>query len=450
VRAALPFALVITACASQPLPGEELSGGGATVFDDTSDAYSHPAHGTSPEVEQRFLVGNSFFTDPWVTAPASVETRDGLGPVFNANACAGCHVRDGRGRPPEADEEMVGALVRVSIAGDDGASPVAGYGDQLQTRSIAGVPAEVATRVEWVEIEGGYADGEPYSLRRPVLTIRDPAFGPLPPDLQTSMRVAPAVYGLGLLACVTEATLLEPADPDDANGDGISGRPNRVWDAARGESALGRFGWKANQPSIAQQNQAAFGGDMGLTTPLFPDANCAEGQDACRAAISGGEPEVVPSIVELVDLYVALLAPPARREVGDAEVLRGRDLFTALGCASCHRASMTTGPCEEHPELAHQAIRPFTDLLLHDMGEELADGRPDFEASGREWRTPPLWGVGLLDRVNGHTFLLHDGRARGFAEAILWHGGEAEDAREQFRGLPRADRQALLAFLESL
>lgn len=454
MRAAVaPLVLAALAGCGGVDPDEALSGGDTTVFDASRNAFGLSARNISFERRQRFLVGNSLFTDPWVTAPSSVMTRDGLGPVFNASACAGCHVRDGRGQPPAAGEEMLSMLARISLPGVDahgGPLAVPGYGGQLQPRSIAGVPAEVRTEVRWDEIEGAYADGTPYLLRRPILDVVETAFGPLPSETQFSLRAAPVVFGLGLLQCVPEEDLLANADEGDADGDGVSGRPNRVWDAVRGRVALGRFGWKANQPTLTQQNQGAFLGDIGITGPLFPEPNCAEGQTDCASAPSGGAPELTGEIAELVDVYVTLLAPPARRDIADPQVVLGRALFAQAGCESCHVASLRTGECPGAGELAHQRIRPYTDLLLHDLGEGLADHRPDFEAGGTEWRTPPLWGVGLIERVNDHLYLLHDGRARGFEEAILWHGGEAETARERFRAMPSADRAALVRFLQSL
>jgi len=446
------LSLLLGACAPAAEEGEARSGGDTTVFDITRNAYGLSARNLTFDERSTFLVGNSFFNDNWVTAPASTTSRDGLGPVFNARSCSGCHDRDGRGRPPEGDEEMLSMLLRVSIPGEGpqgGPAPVPGYGLQLQPRAIRDVSPEVRTRVAWETVEGAYADGEPYALRRPIIHIEEAAFGPLPDALLVSPRVAPPVYGLGLLEAIPEETLLALADPDDADGDGVSGRVNRVWDAARGEAVLGRFGWKANEPNLSQQNQGAFLGDIGVTSPLFPDPECADGQAACAAAPSGGEPELTPDIVAFVDFYVSTLAVPARRDVEDPSVLRGKALFLAAGCGGCHVPRLETG---DHPieALAHQTIRPFTDLLLHDMGEGLADGRPDFEASGTEWRTPPLWGIGLLPVVNGHTLLLHDGRARGFAEAVLWHGGEAEAARESFRAMSADERADLVRFLESL
>jgi CxxC motif-containing protein (DUF1111 family) len=305
-------------------------------------------------------------------------------------------------------------------------------------------------QVTYVDVPGAYGDGEPYTLRRPVYEFVDLGYGPLDAEIMVSPRTAPFVFGLGLLAALDESTVLSRADPDDADGDGISGRANRVWDRREQRVALGRFGWKANQPSIEQQTAGAFLGDIGLTSPLFAEENCTPAQAECQAAPNGGEPEVDQNKIDAVTFYGRFLAVPARRDVSDAEALRGEALFASLGCAQCHVDTLVTGTVADAPALSEQRIHPYTDLLLHDMGPELADDRPDFEADGREWRTPPLWGIGLIETVNRHTLLLHDGRARGFAEAILWHGGEGEAAREAFRTLPREDRAALVRFLESL
>ncbi len=280
--------------------------------------------------------------------------------------------------------------------------------------------------------------------------IADAAYGALPDGLLISPRVAPQMIGLGLLEVVPDATLEKLADPDDANSDGISGRTNLVWNVPQNAFTMGRFGWKANQPNLHQQNAAAAAGDIGLTSSLFPGEPCEELQLACREAISGGAPELSDEFLDKLTLYTRLLAVPAQRNADDPAVRRGAAIFRGLGCGGCHMPTLETGPDNHLAELDGQTIHPFTDLLLHDMGPGLADGRPDFEASGSEWRTPPLWGLGLVRRVNGHLQLLHDGRAMGFAEAILWHGGEAEAAREAFRNAPRDARQALIAFLESL
>ncbi len=459
-RRTLLLSLLALACEEAPAlePGEDKPGGDTTVFDTTANAFSLSARNMSFDRRQRFAVGNSFFNKNWVVAPSSTASRDGLGPTFNARSCSTCHFKDGRGRAPGPGEDFSGLLLRLAIPGQDahgGPLPAGPYGDQLQPQAIADVPAEGTPRVSYVEQAGRFADGEPYSLRAPTYTIEAPALGPLPPGLQISPRVAPAMIGMGLLAAIPEADILAHADPDDADGDGISGRPNYVWDHAAGAKALGRFGWKANQPSVLQQTAGAFLGDMGISSSLFPLENCPEGQVECAAAMTGGAggtagaPEVSDDLLADVTLYTSTLAVPARRDVRDTDTAAGQATFESIGCASCHLPELQTGSSDLMP-LADQTIRPYTDLLLHDMGDRLADGRPDLGASGTEWRTPPLWGIGLVETVNGHTRFLHDGRARSIEEAILWHDGEAEPARNRFTELDADERQQLLAFLESL
>jgi CxxC motif-containing protein (DUF1111 family) len=437
--------------------GAELLGGTTTVFAKGSTAYALPARNLSSEHRDRFSLGDHFFNRNWVTAPASISGNDGLGPTFNATSCSACHFKDGRGAPPAGPgDPFLGLLLRLSVPGEDqhgGPLPEPRYGGQFNHRAILGVPPEGEAIVEYVEVPGQFGDGTPYSLRRPTYKFTKLGFGEMAPGVMVSPRVAPANFGLGLLEAIAEATLLANADEMDRDGDGISGRANYVWDAAAGRKAIGRFGWKANQPHIRQQTAGAFLGDIGITTSLFPGENCPPGQDACASAKSGGgpgAPELSDEKLSDVTLYGLTLAVPARRDVADPNVRRGEKLFGELGCGKCHLAKLTTGTLPELPELSGQVIRPFTDLLLHDMGPDLADGRPDFLANGNEWRTPPLWGVGLLEVVNRHTNLLHDGRARNLTEAILWHGGEGERARESFRALSKADRDALLAFLGSL
>ncbi|MCA9705788.1 MAG: thiol oxidoreductase [Myxococcales bacterium] len=457
----LPLLLLATAACQPadeaplaPYPGEELAGGETTVFDETGLAFALALRNLDHEQRGDHFVGNSFFNQNWVQAPASTEGRDGLGPVFNARSCSGCHFRDGRGTPPEPGEPMVSMLVRLSVPGqapDGGPLPDPVYGDQLQPDGILDVPGEGLAEVRYEEVPGTYADGEAYSLRRPVYTLTALAFGPLAEGVLLSPRTAPAVIGLGLLEQIPAEDLLALEDPDDADDDGISGRANYPTDPVTGAPGLGRFGWKANQVGLLQQNTGAFLGDMGITTALHPAQNCTEGQAECGAALDGGMPEADALVVDRVTFYTRTLAVPARRDVDDPVVLAGRERFEQAGCAACHVPRFVTGPGESGiPQLEGQQIWPYTDLLLHDMGEALADGRPDYLADGREWRTPPLWGIGLVPTVNEHDHLLHDGRARGLAEAILWHGGEGEAAREAFRTMPREDREALLAFLESL
>jgi CxxC motif-containing protein (DUF1111 family) len=312
------------------------------------------------------------------------------------------------------------------------------------------VPGEGLIHIRYEEVRGEFADGTTYSLRKPTYSLSGLAYGELPPEVMLSPRVAPQMIGMGLLEAIPEDTLLDLADPNDRNGDGVSGRPNYVWDAYNNRMALGRFGWKANQPNVIQQVAGAFAGDMGITTNLFPHVSCANPQTECQSALTGGEPEIADDDFLKVVLYASSLAVPARRNWEDETILQGKELFSNAGCTSCHVPTVKTGVHPTIPSLSHQTIHPYTDLLLHDMGEGLADGRPDFQATGSEWRTPPLWGIGLIETVNGHTYFLHDGRARSLLEAILWHGGEAEGAKEFVLQMTQAERDALIAFLESL
>ncbi len=439
--------------ASEELLNESL-GGETTVSSANRNSFGLPAANLTNAELRTFAVGDSFFTQNWVTAPASTAARDGLGPTFNAQSCSSCHTLDGRAKPPDnaADGER-GLLFRLSTPGSKAAtgSPPADpiYGGQLQDRSILGVPAEGRFVTTWSEILGAYDDGTPYSLLRPAYSFADLAFGPLHPEVMVSPRIAPAVFGMGLLEAIPEADILAQADPEDSNGDGISGRANMVWDVRRGAITLGRFGWKAGVPTVEQQIAGAFHGDIGITSPLFPEENCPPPQEGCQSAITGGAPEISEERLAKVTFYNRTLAVPAMRDIDDPSVRQGAGLFLKAGCAACHRPRHNTGE-DEVPALSGQVIFPYTDLLLHDMGAGLADGRPDFLADGREWRTTPLWGIGLVDNVNNHTRFLHDGRARSIEEAIIWHGGEGAAARDAFRNFTREQRDALLRFLNSL
>ncbi len=424
------------------------SGGAGTVDDATGVAFALALETLSRRDRRAFAVGNSFFNRNWVRAPASTTGRDGLGPTFNAQSCSSCHLHDGRGRPPADDRDPErGLLLRLSVG--DPPQPVRLYGSQLQDRAIAGVPAEGRIRIARTPRRGRYGDGTQFELLAPHYTIADRAFGPLPKGTQISPRVAPGVFGVGLLEAVPERTIVGRADPADADRDGISGRANRVAEARTRTRALGRFGWKANVPTVEQQNAGAFNGDIGITSPIFRDEACAPGQRACARAKHGGRPEIDEHKLERVTFYTRTLAVPARRDVGAPTTDAGERIFAQLGCTACHLPELRTGDSDV-AGLSDQVIRPYTDLLLHDMGPGLADGRPDGLASGSEWRTAPLWGIGLVSVVNRHTRFMHDGRARNLAEAILWHGGEAHPARERFRRLPARERRRLVAFLESL
>ena len=430
-----------------------LLGGGATIYDQGINAYSFETPELSQEESRSFFRGRAFFRDPWVIAPASTASRDGLGPVFNARSCEACHLKDGRGRPPENSEPFTTMLVRISIPGEgEHGGPVAvpNYGGQIQNFSVPGVPAEANPKVRYETITGSFDDGSSYELLKPSYVLADPKFGALPTNILTSPRVAPGMVGLGLLEAIPEADILEQADPDDLDGDGISGKANYVWDVQAGAASLGRFGWKANQPNLMQQTAGAFLGDIGITSSLFSTENCAANQLDCAAAANGGDPELMAVILEDTAFYSSTLAVPAQRDGGTVDVLEGQKLFAAVKCNECHTPTWTTGESEISTALSNQKIHPFTDLLLHDMGDELADGRPDFLANGNEWRTPPLWGIGLLETVNGHSRLMHDGRARNIEEAILWHGGEGEDSRDRYKALSESDRKLLIKFMESL
>ena len=445
---------------SQVEPGEALSGGHTSVAQADHNAFSLPSANLTPVRRLDFSVGNSFFRAPWVIAPATTTARDGLGPLFNTNACQNCHIKDGRGTPPAADAaSAVSMLLRLSIPAEPGqeaqlrrhgviAEPT--YGGQLQDMAIPGHAPEGRIRLKWQTQRITLADGSEVELRQPKLQLSDLGYGPLHPQTQFSLRIAPPMIGLGLLEAIADADLLALADPDDSNRDGISGRANQVWDDARGQSVIGRFGWKAGQPTLNQQNAHAFAGDMGLTTSLLPADDCTAAQAACQQMPNGGSPEVSDNILVSVLFYSRNLAVPQRRQVDAPQVLKGKALFHQAGCASCHTPKFITRADAAEPELASQTIRPYSDLLLHDMGPGLADQRPEFLANGQEWRTPPLWGIGLTQQVSGHTQFLHDGRARNLLEAIFWHGGEAQAARDAVSHFSRDEREALLAFLNSL
>jgi CxxC motif-containing protein (DUF1111 family) len=432
---------------------EEFSGGAATVFDDSRNAFTFPAPNLTPAHRTQFFVGNSFFNQNWVAAPATPATRDGVGPLFVTRSCSACHFKDGRSAPPAsgaAVETMVVRLAMPGSGGHDGLVPDPVYGAQLQTSAIPRVRAEGSVIVKYELIEGEFSDGEKFVLRRPVFSLANLGYGPLADNIAISPLVSPAVIGLGLLEAVPEDALRRFADEKDSNGDGISGRLNVVWEASSQRFVPGRFGWKAEQPSVRQQAAAAFNGDMGLTTTVFPNPNQTAAQSECDTFPSGGDPEVTDQIFEAVVNYSRTLAVPARRDWNNPLVRRGEKLFHQMNCSACHVPELKTGDVPDMPELAHQTIRPYTDLLLHDLGEGLSDQRKVFEAGGRERRTAPLWGIGLVKTVNRHTYFLHDGRARDLSEAILWHGGEAERSKVEFRNLNRNDREAVVRFLESL
>ena len=454
-------------------PFEARPAGAATVrVLPDANAFSQPSGNLTFEDELDFRLGNGLFRKLWVSSPSSTLASDGLGPLYNARSCQRCHIKDGRGHPPEnAEDNAISMFLRVSVMDPDGVPDNAAmaeiadyiatlpdpvYGHQLQDFAIQGHASEYSLGITYDEDIVTLADGTDVALRQPTYTADDLGYGPLHPEAMLSPRVAPQMIGLGLLEAIPAADILAEADPQDRDGDGISGRPNIVWSVEHARPMLGRFGLKAGSPTIKQQSAEAFAGDIGISSPLIKagSGECTANQAACITAIHGNDAargtEIDAEGLRLVTFYSRNLGVPARRDVDDPQVLRGKEVFHATGCASCHTPSFVTHRLTDQPEQSFQLIWPYTDMLLHDMGPGLADHRPEARATGREWRTAPLWGIGLTEQVSGHTYFLHDGRARSLLEAILWHGGEAQAQRDAVVTMPTEDREALLRFLESL
>jgi len=454
--------------------GERYAGGRGTYLKRIDKrAFSHPSANLPFEQQLDFRVGQGIFKKLWVSAPTATTASDGLGPVYNARACQRCHLNNGRGHPPSAnwpDDNAVSMFLRLSIPPQDAAQqkliderkvgviPEPTYGGQLQDFAVPGISGEGRMRISYQEQVITLSDGETARLRKPTYSISDLGYGPLHPQTQLSARVAPPMIGLGLLEAISREDLQAQADPDDQNNDGISGRTNQVWNADRQQVDVGRFGWKAGHATLSQQNNSALNGDIGISNPDFqsPYGDCTQQQAACLKMPHGNTErhdnlEASRQMTDLMLLYTRNLAVPARRNTGAPAVLAGKKVFYDSGCQQCHRASFTVHYDPAEPENDKpQQIWPYSDLLLHDMGQGLADQRPEYAATGREWRTAPLWGIGLTHTVNGHTFFLHDGRARNLLEAILWHGGEATSARNAVVQMPKQDRHNLIRFLESL
>jgi CxxC motif-containing protein (DUF1111 family) len=425
---------------------DPLSGGATTVFDVSAGAFEHPAPNLDAAGLARHEEGDEAFALTFVADRGLPNS--GLGPLFNNSSCEACHVGDGRGRPPLPGEEFTTMLFRASIPGQDphgGPNPAGKFGGQLQLEAIRGFFPEASARVTYTDSGGRFDDGIPYSLRVPHYSFRG-LVGQLPFNLLTSPRVAPVNFGLGLLEAIPAATIRANADPNDADRDGISGRYNVVFDVTVQDYIIGRFGWKANVGTLLHQAAGAYNGDMGVTSSFFPNENCEGEFFGCRDHPAEVDNETIGNVA----FYTQTLGVPARRDVNDPQTRRGEFLFRGIGCDGCHLPTVITGVLPGVPAVSNQRIHPYTDLLLHDMGDALADDRPDFRANGNEFRTPPLWGIGLVGVVNGHTNFLHDGRARNLLEAVLWHGGEGRNARERFKSLSRDDRKALIAFLNSL
>ncbi|TGK02740.1 thiol oxidoreductase [Leptospira langatensis] len=489
--AALIGALNNNTSANATDPGEAYSGGYTTNFITNVSAFDVRAANLRYGGASEFNSGNAFFNRNWAAEGSSAAF--GLGPTFNTNSCQNCHLHDGRGAPPSSGsaDNSPGILFRLSKDGTDpttgGPVGLTNYGLQLNHKaigcnpilytgvnfdcdtgsgSVAGAnftPPEGTVSISYATIAAPnypsgshtYPDGTDITLSQPTYTFTWNALFGDPTStgegFHFSPRTAQIIPGLGLLEAIPDSILQGWADPSDLDGDGISGKINQVWDITANAKKIGRFGWKSNEPTLFQQTQGAFQGDIGITSPLHPVDNCPAAQTACLAAASGSpDPEITASLANAVIFYNKLVGVPARRNINDPDVIAGKALFSSVGCDSCHKTLVQTGYVSGFPELSYQYIKPYTDLLLHDMGPGLADGRQDFDATGQEWRTAPLWGIGLMQTVNGHTKLLHDGRANGIEEAILWHGGEAQTARQNFQVLTATQRAQLIQFLKSL
>jgi len=425
-----------------------LSGGAATFFDLGSGSFSSAVTGLSSYQEYMHGFGDQLFEQAFVAAPA--PRFGGLGPAYNNISCANCHHNDGFGEP-SFGKLSSSLLMRISIPGTDehgGPKAAPGFGGQLQNVALYGVKPEVKVELSYIEEAFQFADGEAASLRVPTYTLTEP-YMPLPSGYMTSPRLGPPVFGLGLLENIPESTITSFADPSDANHDGIKGHANYVYNPYTQKQELGRFGMKANTSTLQVQVATAFQQDMGLTSYVQP-VKSMQGQEQMNYVINTGHTDLSDSMLDAVVFYVRSLAVPARRNVNDAAVKRGEALFTRINCSGCHIPTMYTGVDLKLPTLSNQRIHPYTDMLVHDMGAGLADNRPDFQATGTEWRTSPLWGIGMFEKTNGTPYYLHDGRARTLTEAILWHDGEAKNSKEQFVKLSKAERSDLIAFLKSL
>jgi len=454
--------------------GEELPGGNATSRRsvDNANAFSHSSGNMPSERKFEFKAGNAIFHKLWVSTPAPATSSDGLGPLYNARSCQRCHLRDGRGHAPQAnfpDDDATSMFLRLSIPPETeeqkqlleehkiSVIPEPAYGGQLQDFAIQDHDAEGKMHIDYADLPFTFPDGGKVTLRKPAYSIDRLAYGPLHPKAMLSPRIANQMIGLGLLEAIPEAQIRKRADPDDTDGNGISGRTNEVWSKEHGKVMLGRFGWKAGKESVKAQSADAFEGDIGISNPLARNAwgDCTQKQARCRAAPHGASPEsgnveAGEKFLDLVTFYSQNLAVPKRRNPSAPGVLAGKELFYGAGCVQCHQPKFLTGTLAGQPHLSGQLIWPYSDMLLHDMGEGLADNRPEGVADGREWRTAPLWGIGLTPIVNGHSQYLHDGRARNITEAILWHDGEASSARDAFAALAQEDRERLIAFVKSL
>ncbi len=478
LKSALKSYLLIITVVFTPVAleaNQDLPGGEGSVDFKPFPSYLLPVTNLPEDKRKYFHAGRALAHQPWVKAPSSTTARDGLGPVYNARTCLACHANGGRGiMPRDGKTRLVQGLVRVSILGKNpryGVIPEPTYGDQIQTQSATlahqlgehrakfgpnDPRPEAYIYIDWQKVPFKYPDGSVVELRRPEIRFENLGYGDFHPETMFSLRNAPPIHGVGLLEMIDSRDIIVNEVSQKELGL-VSGRINWVWDPISRSLAIGRFGLKANKPSVLVQTAAAFHGDIGITNSIFPDQPCSAAQEICLRQVSGEtatEEEINDKLLNMVSDFAMNLGVPkarkAKNSVAENRITAGRSLFASTGCIACHRPSYTTKNSERFPQLSNQVIWPYTDLLVHDMGEGLADHRPDFLASGTEWKTPALWGIGINYRVNGGANLLHDGRAINIEEAILWHGGEAEFSQQNFINLPVEHRENLIKFVNSL
>jgi len=444
---------------------EHLPGGEMTAKRLSERTFIHAGRNVQGQEKLSFWTGFSLFRDPWVIAPSSTSDRDGLGPLFNTRSCISCHLAGARGHAPIIGVSKPSALVIRLGPKQSGSGLWAdkNYGDQIQPRAIPiehhslskKLQGEAKLDLEYTELVGAYADGASYSLREPMYKLVELSQGDIQENIGMSPRFAPVIYGLGLIEAISQQDLLSQEDIDDDNNDGISAKYNRVFNTGSHSemNAIGRFGLKAKHSSLRRQIGAAFRDDIGITNAMFEFETCSHSQQDCVQASVLGEQasvELPDKLLDLVAVFTRSLAVPPARNLEAKEAQEGRRIFYEAQCASCHTPHYVTSTDYPVKTLSGQSIYPYSNFALHDMGEALADTVHEFSANGREWRTPPLWGLGLQQRYNKNAVFLHDGRARNIEEAILWHGGEAKQSQELFINMSLSERNALLTFLKAI
>ena len=441
------------------------SGGETTNIANNKNAFSLVAKNLEEYLKIDFLVGNALFERIWEDAQVSKnDTKDGLGPFFSASSCEQCHSGDGRGHLPDenfGDIDSISAVIQIGWAKKGKIEllkyiPDPVYGSQISEFSVKNVLKEADIIFKYDYKPEMFNNGIIVELRKPTILLKNLNYGKIGEDTKFSARIAQPIIGLGLIESISDLDILSNEDELDLNKDGISGKANRVWDIISNKETIGRFGWKASQPTVYQQIADAFFNDMGLSNTLHKNpSNCSTFQTICNQIPNGNsveynDLEVSNEQLDLITFYSKQLGVPARRNINDKDVIAGKKIFYELSCHSCHVEKFQTSNNAEYNNLKKQTIYPYSDFLLHEMGEGLADSLSEFLANGNEWRTPPLWGLGLTETVSGRQSYLHDGRARTITESILWHGGEAEEIKKDFLKLDVIQLNSILKFLESL